>query len=415
MAARTILTGRPRAVSRQGKAASGILSHMRYLLFLAWQQLRVRPWQSGLLVLSVSVGVAILTTALSLTNGFEQDMIDRLLGTTPHVSIYSPLTGGLDKHEAVRAKLVDRRHVTAVTPFIQGQGLVATSPANTVGVLVRGVDPALERANPSWVKYVAQGSLVDSPDLAGIVLGSEVARKLGVGVGDKAAIVTGLGKRRPVRVTGLFESGLYDFDAHVAFVTLPTAQQAYGLGNQVTGLSVLLDDVFQAKPLARAWSDELMLGARAWTDQNRNLLEAMWLERVVIFIVIMFIVLVAMIGVGSTMAMWVIEKNREISLLRAIGVSANHIGRLFVVQGSLISAVGVALGCLGGLALSAILAVFPIGLAGDVYFLSRLPVKIEPRDFGLVVVATMLLSPLASVLPALRAMRLDPIEVIRRT
>jgi lipoprotein-releasing system permease protein len=302
-----------------------------------------------------------------------------------------------------------------VTPFIQGQGLVATSPANTVGVLVRGVDPALERANPSWVKYVAQGSLTDAPDLAGIVLGSEVARKLGVGVGDKAAIVTGLGKRRPVRVTGLFESGLYDFDAHVAFVTLPTAQQAYGLGNQVTGLSVLLDDVFQAKPLARAWSDELMLGARAWTDQNRNLLEAMWLERVVIFIVIMFIVLVAMIGVGSTMAMWVIEKNREISLLRAIGVSANHIGRLFVVQGSLISAVGVALGCLGGLALSAILAVFPIGLAGDVYFLSRLPVKIEPRDFGLVVAATMLLSPLASVLPALRAMRLDPIEVIRRT
>jgi lipoprotein-releasing system permease protein len=388
---------------------------MRYLLFLAWQQLRVRPWQSGLLVLSVSVGVAILTTALSLTNGFEQDMIDRLLGTTPHVSIYSPLTGGLEKHEAVRAKLVGRRHVTAVTPFIQGQGLVATSPANTVGVLVRGVDPALERANPSWVKYVAQGSLTDAPDLAGIVLGSEVARKLGVGVGDKAAIVTGLGKRRPVRVTGLFESGLYDFDAHVAFVTLPTAQQAYGLGNQVTGLSVLLDDVFQAKPLARAWSDELMLGARAWTDQNRNLLEAMWLERVVIFIVIMFIVLVAMIGVGSTMAMWVIEKNREISLLRAIGVSANHIGRLFVVQGSLISAVGVALGCLGGLALSAILAVFPIGLAGDVYFLSRLPVKIEPRDFGLVVAATMLLSPLASVLPALRAMRLDPIEVIRRT
>jgi lipoprotein-releasing system permease protein len=388
---------------------------MRYLLFLAWQQLRVRPWQSGLLVLSVSVGVAILTTALSLTNGFEQDMIDRLLGTTPHVSIYSPLTGGLENHEAVRAKLVDRRHVTAVTPFIQGQGLVATSPANTVGVLVRGVDPALERANPSWVKYVAQGSLTDSPDLAGIVLGSEVARKLGVGVGDKAAIVTGLGKRRPVRVTGLFESGLYDFDAHVAFVTLSTAQQAYGLGNQVTGLSVLLDDVFQAKPLARAWSDELMLGARAWTDQNRNLLEAMWLERVVIFIVIMFIVLVAMIGVGSTMAMWVIEKNREISLLRAIGVSANHIGRLFVVQGSLISAVGVALGCLGGLALSAILAVFPIGLAGDVYFLSRLPVKIEPRDFALVVAATMLLSPLASVLPALRAMRLDPIEVIRRT
>lgn len=388
---------------------------MRYLLFLAWQQLRVRPWQSGLLVLSVSVGVTILTTALSLTNGFEQDMIDRLLGTTPHVSVYSPLTGGLSDHEAVRRKLVSRPHVVAVTPFVQGQGLVATSPGNTVGVLVRGVDPALERSNPSWKKYVVQGTLVDTPDATGIVLGTEVARKLGVGLGDKLAIVTGLGKRKPVRLTGLFESGLYDFDAHVAFVSLPTAQQAYGMGTQVTGLSVLLDDVFAAPKLARGWSDELMLGARAWTEQNRNLLEAMQLERLVIFIVIMFIVLVAMIGVGSTMAMWVIEKNREISLLRAIGVSASHIGRLFVVQGSLISAVGVLLGCLGGLALSAALAVFPIGLAGDVYFLSRLPVKVEPRDFLLVTAVTMLLSPVASLLPALRAMRLDPIEVIRRT
>jgi lipoprotein-releasing system permease protein len=410
-----MLAGVRGRVSRQGRALSGILEPMRYLLFLAWQQLRVRPWQSGLLVLSVSVGVMILTTALSLTNGFEQDMIDRLLGTTPHVSVYSPLTGGLRHHEAVRDKLVNRRHVAAVTPFIQGQGLVATSPANTVGVLIRGVDPALEAANPAWKKYVKQGSLKDAPDKAGLVLGTEVARKLGVGLGDPVAIITGLGKRRPALVTGLFESGLYDFDAHVAFVTLPTAQLAYGMEGEVTGLAVLLDDVFQAKPLARAWSDELMLGARAWTDQNRNLLEAMWLERVVIFIVIMFIVLVAMIGVGSTMAMWVIEKNREISLLRAIGVSARHVGRLFLLQGSLISAVGVLLGCLGGLALSALLAVIPIGLAGDVYFLSKLPVKVEPRDFGLVVAVTMLLSPVASLLPALRAMRLDPIEVIRRT
>lgn len=388
---------------------------MRYLLFLAWQQLRVRPWQSGLLVLSVSVGVTILTTALSLTNGFEQDMIDRLLGTTPHVSVYSPLTGGLEKYEALREKLVDRPHVRAVTPFVQGQGLVATSSSNTVGVLVRGVDPALEQSNPAWKKYLVQGTLADRPEATGIVLGTEVARKLGVGLGDPLAIVTGLGRRKPVVLTGLFESGLYDFDAHAAFVSLPTAQQAYGMGTQVTGLSVLLDDVFAAPKLARAWSDELMLGARAWTDQNRNLLEAMALERLVIFIVILFIVLVAMIGVGSTMAMWVIEKNREISLLRAIGVSAGDIGRLFVMQGSLISAVGVLLGCMGGLALSAALAAFPISLASDVYFLSRLPVKVEPRDFMLVALVTMLLSPVASVLPALRAMRLDPIEVIRRT
>ncbi|MFP5502728.1 MAG: FtsX-like permease family protein, partial [Candidatus Sericytochromatia bacterium] len=367
------------------------------------------------LVLSVSVGVTILTTALSLTNGFERDMVSRLLGTTPHLSVYNPLTGGLADHEALRDKLKDRPHVEAVTPFIQGQGLLTTPGGSTVGVIVRGVSPALEKDNPNWAKYMIAGDLHDPPDMAGVVLGSEVARKLGVGLGDRLTLVTGLANKRQARVTGLFESGLYEFDAHVAFLSLPTAQAVYNLGSQVSGLSVLLDEAFVAPKLSREWSRELMLGVRSWTDQNRNLLEAMAIERWVIFIVIMFIVLVAMIGVGSTMARWVIEKNREISLLRAIGVSGRAVGRLFMVQGTLISAVGVLLGSIGGYGLSLLLSVFPIGLSGEVYFLSRLPVHIEPRDFALVAAATMILSPFASLLPALRAMRLDPIEVIRRT
>ena len=122
---------------------------MRYLLQLAVSQLTARPWQSVLLVLSVSVGVAILTTALSLTNGFEQDMVDRLLGTTPHVSIYDPLTGTLHRHEAIRKQIAGRPNVVAVAPFIQGQGLITTEAKVTVGVMVRGVDPAIEATNPA--------------------------------------------------------------------------------------------------------------------------------------------------------------------------------------------------------------------------------------------------------------------------
>jgi lipoprotein-releasing system permease protein len=385
------------------------------LFFLAWAQLRVRPWQTLLLVLSVSVGVTILTTALSLTNGFEKDMVDRLLGTTPHISLYNPLAGGLTKYNEIIKAVEHRPHITAVSPFVQGQGLVTGDAHQTVGVLVRGVDPAIEAKNPAWGKYLVTGKLIDSGLGAGIVLGTEVARKLGVGVGDHLFVVTGVAAKHGVMVTGLFESGLYEFDAHVCFLTLATAQAIFGLHEEVTGLSVQVDDVFGAPKLARELSTDLMLGARSWSDQNRPLLKAMFMERVVIFIVIMFIVLVAMIGVGSTMAMWVIEKNREISLLRAIGVSAPRIGRLFMVQGTLISAVGVALGSVGGVILSSLLAIFPIGLAGEVYFLSNLPVHMEPRDFALVAAATLFLSPVASLLPALRAMKLDPIEVIRRT
>jgi lipoprotein-releasing system permease protein len=388
---------------------------VRYLVFLALSQLKARPWQSLLLVMSVSVGVAILTTALSLTNGFEKDMVDRLLGTTPHVSVYEPLTGTLRRHDAIRAQIAGRPNVKAVAPFIQGQGLVTTAAKLTVGVMVRGVDPKAEAGNPAWKRYLTAGALTDLSTGAGMVLGAEGARKLGVGIGDTAYVVTGLGKRKAVTVTGIFESGLYEFDAHVAFLTLPTAQAIYGLGDGVTGLAVTVDDVFAAPELAHALSRDLMLGARSWSDQNRPLLQAMFIERVVIFIVILFIVLVAMIGVGSTMAMWVIEKNREISLLRAVGTSARDAGKLFVVQGTLISAIGILVGSLGGLALSSLLAVFPIGLAGEVYFLSHLPVDMEARDFVLVAVATLLLSPVASLLPAWRAMKLDPIEVIRRT
>jgi lipoprotein-releasing system permease protein len=384
---------------------------MSYLAFLAVQQLRARPWQSALLVLSVSLGVAILTTALSLTNGFEKDLVDRLLGTSPHVAIHEPLTGRLTDHEAIARRLSGRAHVLAVTPYVQGQGLVTTEAKTTVGVLVRGVDPRLERANPTWQRYLRSGTL--SP--GGLVLGSEVARKLGLAEGDRAWLVTGLGQRRGLTVTGIFETGLYDFDAHVAMVSLQDAQRAFGLGDAVSGLGVSLDDVFQASALAQTWSRELEVGARAWTEQNRPLLQAMFLERIVIFIVIMFIVLVAMMGVGSTMAMWVIEKNRELSLLRAVGASAREAGRLFVVQGTIISVVGVVLGSLGGVVLSSLLAVFPLQLAGEVYFLSRLPVDMQARDFVLVALATLVLSPVASLLPAWRAMRLDPIEVIRRT
>ena len=388
---------------------------MGYLLFLATSQLRARPWQSVLLVLSVSVGVAILTTALSLTNGFEQDMVERLLGTTPHVSVYDPLTGNL-KHEAeVRRRIAGRPNVKAVAPFIQGQALITTAAKVTVGVMVRGIAPELEAANPTWRRYLVTGELRDLSSGAGVVLGAEVARKLGVGLGDTAYVVSGLGKRKALTVTGLFESGLYEFDAHVAFLTLPTAQAVYGLGDGVTGLAITVDDVFAAPALARALSEELMLGARSWSDQNRPLLQAMFVERVVIFIVILFIVLVAMIGVGSTMAMWVIEKNREISLLRAIGASARDAGRLFVVQGTLISLVGIAVGSLGGFVLSSLLAIFPIGLSGEVYFLSKLPVQMQARDFVLVALATLVLSPVASLLPAWRAMQLNPIEVIHHT
>ncbi|MEB3196032.1 MAG: ABC transporter permease [Candidatus Sericytochromatia bacterium] len=388
---------------------------MGYLLFLALRQLRSRPWQSTLLVASVSLGVAILTTALSLTNGFEKDLVERLLGTAPHVSVYEPLGGRLPAYEKEAERLRAIPGVRAVSPFVQGQGLMTTEAHRTVGVLVRGVDPVQEARHPAWRRYMVQGDLGIQTMGPGVVLGTAVARKLGLTLGDRVDLLTGVGKRHPLTVVGLFESGLYEFDAHIAFLKLDVARRALGFGPTVSGLGLTLDDAFAAKAVASDVTRKTQLAASPWMDQNRPLLDAMFLERVVIFIVILFIVLVAMMGIGSTMAMWVIEKNREIALLRALGTPARDTGRLFVLLGTLISATGVMLGSLGGVLLSTLLHWFPLKLAGEVYFLSRLPVDMQPRDFLLVGLATLALSPVASLMPAWRAIRLDPIEVIRRT
>lgn len=388
---------------------------MRVLVFLALSQLRARPWQSLLLVCSVGLGVTILTTALSLTNGFEKDLVSRLLGTSPHISVYEPLTGKLKDYGALASKLAKHPQVQAVTPYIQGQGLLTPDGRQTIGVLVRGIDPEQEKHQSSWRRYLVAGRLDPYAMDEGVVLGIEVARKLAVSLGDSVSLITGTGQRHPVKVTGLFESGLYEFDAHIAFVDLAFAQKAFNLRDAVSGLGVTVKDVFQAQTLAREIGHNHMLGTRSWADQNRSLLQAMFLERLVIFIVVMFIVLVALMGIASTMAMWVIEKNREISLLRALGVSAADTGRIFVLQGSFIALTGVVTGSCGGVLLSTVLALFPIRLAGEVYFLSHLPVDMQARDFLLVAVVTLVLSPVASLLPAWRAMKLDPIAIIRRT
>jgi lipoprotein-releasing system permease protein len=368
-----------------------------------------------MLVLSVAVGVCILTTALSLTNGFEQEMVDRILGTTPHVTLYNPLTGSLKNAGPLCERLVRQdARIEAAAPFVQGQALLIDARKQTVGVILRGVDVELARRDVQFQRYLVSGKLEESKLTTAVVLGSAVARKLQVVLGDELFLVTGAGQKHRVVVSGLFESGLYDFDAHVALTGLLSAQRLCDMGDGVSGVGIKLKNVFAASAVSQEWADALMLGARSWMDQNRPLLQAMWLERVVIFIVIMFIVLVAMMGIGSTMAMWVIERRSEISLLRAIGVSARGVGTLFVLQGTVISVLGVLLGASAGVLLSLALAHFPIPIAQEVYFLSHLPVIMRLGDFLTVGVSTLLLSPIASVLPALRAMRLDPVEILRR-
>lgn len=386
---------------------------MRFLMFVARRHLRARWRQTVMLVMSVAVGVTILTTALSLTNGFEADLVSRILGTNPHIAVTDVLTGIVRDYPAIQKQAKRYPHVLSALPYINGQALLTRS-GYSAGVLVRGIDPAQEKDNPDWTQYVQEGDLKARGDTPGIMLGSELAKKLGARLGDRMLLVSGLAQRQAVIVTGLYQAGLYEYDAHVAYLDLPVAQHVFGLGNGVTGLSIRLDDVFAAPKLAREMQMDIPYSVRAWTVNNSSLLGALALEKRVIFLVTMFIIIVATMGIANTLAMWVLEQSREIAILRAVGSPGALMARLVVVEGGLVSLIGVVVGLLGGFGLSTALATFPLTLPSDVYYISRLPVQMEPLDFALTALAAFIVALLACLLPARRALKLDPIEVIRR-
>lgn len=390
------------------------MTSMDFLLFLARRHLRTRWRQSVLLVASIAVGVAILTTALSLTNGFEADLVGRILGTTPHISATNSLTGKLKNYDQIAEALEDYPHVEAVLPYVSAQGLIAHGQAAT-GAVIRGIDPQLQGERQEWRKYVVSGKLESREDMPGVMLGAELARKIGVSLGDRVKVVTGQGTQQTAVVTGLFQAGLFEYDSHIAFLDLATAQRLFKMGDAVTGLEVRLDDVFAATPVARDMAAEVPAHFRPWTTTNHSLLAALALEKRVIFLVTLFIIIVATMGVTNTLAMWVLEQSRELGLLRAIGAPAKTVGRLVVAQGFLVGVLGTGIGLVTGWLLSSALGAFPLRLPSDIYYIDKLPVQMQLGDFVTVAVCSILIGLVACLLPARRAMVLDPIEVIRRT
>jgi len=388
---------------------------MQLLWFLASTHLRARWRQTLMLMASVAVGVAILTTALSLTNGFEADLIGRILGTTPHVSVTNAVTGRVDNYQALQTDLAAMKEVKTALPFVSGQGLLVRN-GQTSGILIRGIDPEQEAKNEDWTRFVLVGDL-DRVEggLTPVMLGGELAKKLGAGMGDRLKLVTGMNQSQDVVVTGIYQAGLYEYDAHIAFVPLDTAQSLFNMNGAVSGIALRLHEVFKAPAIARDIQDRHPYHVRSWTVQNQSLMAALALEKRVIFLVILFIIVVATMGIANTLAMWVLERNRELSLVRAVGATGAQIGALVVTEGMVVALGGVTLGLAAGVGLSVGLATFPISLPSDVYFIDKLPVDMQVGDFVATAIAAIIISLLACLLPARRAIRLDPIEVIRRT
>ncbi len=407
---------------------------MSYEFFIAKRYLRSKrttKFVSVITLISVGgvlIGVTALDFILSMMNGFEGEVRSRIIGTTAHVSVFSTYQEGVDNYQELIPGIKEVKHVENVAPYIYYKAAIA-SKTGSDGIVVRGIDPEKERLVTDLERNLKVGSLhleQEEDELPGILLGATLADRLGVELGDKVvlfslkegSLTTGWSqpKASKLKLMGIFETGMYEYDASLAYISLTTAQKLFNLGSKVTGLHVKLDNLYQAEKVAKELEKKLGYHYYAldWMHMHKNLFSWMALEKYAMFIVLSLIVAVAAFNIISTLIMVVIEKRKDVGILKSMGSTNSSIMKIFMFEGLVVGAVGIILGSAFGYLLCWIQKSFNIiSLPPEIYFISSLPVDMRPLDFILVASAAMLLTFLATVYPARRAAQLSPVEAIR--
>lgn len=375
----------------------------------------------------ITLGVAALIVTLGVMDGFQRDIQTRILGTQPHLAVLSSNGETFPNPSAVTMRIQQTPGVAAAAPFVMGQVLLRHGP-KAFGAVIRGVDPFQEQTVAPLASILKEGrwdSLLGTASEPGIIVGRELARSLEVGTGDPLlvvvpdSLVTGralVPRMVRCRVTGIFQVGMYEADANLSYVALTTAQRFFGLGNTVSGIGVRVQGLSRLESVQRQLQATLgpRVWVRSWQDLNRNLFSALKLEKAVMFVILILIVVVAALNIISNLLLLTVEKSREIGILRALGVSQHGILRIFLYEGGSLGVAGTLLGALLGLGIGALLHRYPvIKLPADVYYIERLPVHIAAGDVTAVIVAALGISLAATIYPALKAARVDPIEALR--
>lgn len=409
---------------------------MSFVTFVSGRYLRTRQKRAfislitALSIAGVSVGVMALIVVIAVMAGFETDLKSRIMGIRPHLVI-TKKQGEFTDYEQLLAKLKPIAGIAGASAYITTQVVLRTSN-RTAGSLVKGIDAGRGK---NGIAFADTSRLVDrsanhaGPDandeLPAIIVGKEVAANLGVVRDDTLYLISPRGMLSPAghipamfrfRIVDLFESGMYEFDGTLSFIDLVQAQRLLRMHGSVSGIEIRLTDMERVKAISRAI--ERVVGSdyviENWKQMNRNLFSALRLEKTVMFIILALIVLVAAFNIAGSLVMMVMEKRKDIAILKSMGATARSIGRIFVIKGLTIGLMGTALGTSAGVALCSLLKRYAfVHLPADVYYITTLPVNLKPADVLLIALSALLICLAASLYPARQAAGIDPVEAIR--
>ena len=415
---------------------------MSYELLIGLRYTRARNRNSGgnpfvsfislISMLGIGLGVAALIVVLSVMNGFQKELRTRILGVASHVQV-GGAGGGLGDWAGPAKLALANPRVLAAAPYVNAQAMLSFESA-VRGSVVRGILPELEAKVADIGNHMVAGRLEAlAPGGFGIVLGAELARALGVTVGERVTLIAPQGLVTPAgvlprlkqfQVVGLFEVGMFEYDSGLALVHLEDAQRLYQMGGAVSGVRLKLADLFEARTVARELAAQLggNYFVTDWTRSHANFFRAVQIEKNVMFIILTLIVAVAAFNIVSTLVMVVTDKRPDIAILRTLGATPGSIMKIFIVQGALIGVIGTLIGVAGGVALALnIDVVVPFlenlfnvrFLSSDVYYISELPSDLQRADVVVIACVSLALSLLATLYPSWRASRVLPAEALR--
>lgn len=380
--------------------------------FLTLQKERFISAISVIAGLGVAIGVMALIVVIAVMTGFDNDLRDKIIGANPHIILASE--EGFSDFDALSKKIKAVKGVRSVAPYVSGQAYLYYKD-KVLSLNIKGVEPAQEE-NVTRIRSYCLSGKMDLPK-GGIILGQELVRALGLEVGNEVVLSSPvLGLNTSFRVTGVFHTGMYDYDLNLAFLNIRDAQEFFGVGSLVTQIGIKTADPYRAALIKKELEKVLpgSLHARTWMEINQNFFAALALEKLAMFIILTLIVLVACFNIVSTLIVMVVEKTKDIGILKAIGAPQALVRRIFTWGGLIVGLSGTLFGIICGVFLCFLLKKYQfIHLPKDIYYIDRLPVALRWQDVALIAASSLAITFLATIYPSYKASRLNPVDALR--